>query len=221
MAQGLWIRRLGLSDYEPVWQRMRAFTEQRTPDSRDELWVLEHPPIFTLGRGADPGHVIAPGDIPVLRIDRGGQVTYHGPGQLVFYPLLDLQRLGIGVRRLVTLLEKSVIDLLADMNVNAYAKPDAPGVYVDGRKIAALGLRVRRGCCYHGLSINVDMNLEPFNRIHPCGYADLRVTQVADFDPYTDRRHVAERLTQKLASNLGYTIIGNDARQSRAAALGH
>jgi len=219
MAQELLVRRLGLCDYEPVWQRMCAFTEQRTPNSGDELWILEHPPIFTLGRAADPDHVIAAGDIPVLRIDRGGQVTYHGPGQLVFYTLLDLQRLGIGVRRLVTMLEKSVIDLLADMNVNAYAKPNAPGVYVETRKIAALGLRVRRGCCYHGLSVNVDMNLEPFARIHPCGYADLSVTRLVDFDPSTDRRQVAERLTEILATNLGYTIAANDAHLSRQPLL--
>lgn len=174
------IRHLGLRDYADVWQAMRQFTDTRTADAEDELWLVEHPPVFTQGQAGKPEHLLAPGDIPVVATDRGGQVTYHGPGQLVAYPLLDLKRLKLGVRDLVTLLETTVVDLLASYGLASAARPDAPGVYVDGRKISSLGLRVRRGCSFHGIAINVDMDLEPFLRINPCGYNGLQMTQLRD-----------------------------------------
>src|SRR5512143_1309424 len=172
------VRRLGRRDYLPVWQAMQRFTDARTETTRDELWLLEHPPIFTVGLNGKPEHLLAPGDIPVVKVDRGGQVTYHGPGQIVLYFMLDLRRRGIGVRALVTLMEQAVIELLAGYNVNAESRKDAPGVYVEGAKIAALGLRVRHGCSYHGLALNVEMDLQPFARINPCGYPGLAVTQM-------------------------------------------
>lgn len=174
------IRHLGMVPYVPTWEAMRDFTEHRDGAAADQIWLLQHPPVFTLGLNGKSEHLLAPGDIPVVPVDRGGQVTYHGPGQLVLYPLLDLRRRNLGVRRLVTILEQTVIALLRDYGIEAVARPDAPGVYVDGRKIASLGLRVRRGCSYHGLSLNVAMNLEPFQRINPCGYAGLEVTQLRD-----------------------------------------
>lgn len=179
----LLVRQLGLSAYAQTWQAMRQFTDARTPDADDELWVVEHPPVYTQGQAGKPEHVLAPGDIPVVPTDRGGQVTYHGPGQLVVYPLLDLKRLKLGVRDLVTLLENTVVALLGEYGVASAAKPDAPGVYVDGRKIASLGLRVRRGCSFHGVAVNVDMDLEPFLRINPCGYNGLQMTQLRDLQP--------------------------------------
>lgn len=203
--QPVTLRRLGQRDYEPVWREMEAFTLNRTPDTIDELWLLEHPPIFTLGLNGKTEHLLNPGDIPVIKVDRGGQVTYHGPGQIVIYTLLDLRRLGIGVRELVTHLEQSIIALLADYDVEAAARKDAPGVYVAKQKIAALGLRVKRGCSYHGLSLNVDMELEPFSRINPCGYADMAVTQMADLGITASVDQVAERLLSHLTRELGYT----------------
>lgn len=173
-------RALGLSDYEPVWRDMQAFTNERGPATPDAVWYVEHPPVFTQGLNGRPEHVLAPGDIPVVAIDRGGQITYHGPGQLVVYPLLDLKRRRLGVRELVTALEHSVIDTLQEYGIESAARADAPGVYVDGRKIASVGLRVRRGCSYHGLAFNIDMDLEPFSRINPCGFEGLEVTQLAD-----------------------------------------
>jgi lipoyl(octanoyl) transferase len=169
---------LGLQPYEKVWQDMQRYTDERDADSEDQLWLVEHPPVFTLGKNSKPEHVLAAGDIPLVQSDRGGQVTYHGPGQLVVYVLLDIQRMQLGVRELVTRLENAVIELLADYKIVAEAKRDAPGVYVDGAKIAALGLRVRKGRCFHGLALNVDMDLEPFSRIDPCGYPGLKVTQL-------------------------------------------
>jgi lipoyl(octanoyl) transferase len=173
----------GLQDYPATWAAMRAFTDARETSTPDELWLLEHPPVFTLGQAGRLEHLLAPGTIPVIQTDRGGQVTYHGPGQLVAYLLLDLRRAGIGVKRLVERLEQSVIDLLAEYGVAAERHTDAPGVYVAGAKIASLGLRVRNGCSYHGLALNVDMDLEPFSRINPCGYAGLAVTQLVDQIP--------------------------------------
>jgi len=167
-----------------VWDEMKNFTDTRDADTPDEIWFTEHPPVFTLGLNADRSHVIAPGDIEVLQIDRGGQVTYHGPGQLIAYVLLDLRRRGTDIRKLVTSLENAVIDSVSTEGVSAYARRDAPGVYIDGRKFAALGLRVRRGCSYHGLAVNVAMDLEPFERINPCGFAGLEVTQLAAFTRY-------------------------------------
>lgn len=173
------VRWLGRVDYEPTWRAMQRFTDVRDAATPDEIWLLEHPPVFTLGMAADRSHVLGAGDIPLVQTDRGGQVTYHGPGQLVMYPLLDVRRLGLGVRGLVTLLEQSVIELLAGHGIEAAARRDAPGVYVQGRKVASLGLRIRRGASYHGLALNVDMDLAPFARINPCGMPGLPVTSLA------------------------------------------
>jgi lipoyl(octanoyl) transferase len=170
----------GLADYTVVWREMQAFTDTRTAETPDELWLLQHPPVFTLGRNGKTEHLHHTGNIPVIHVDRGGQVTFHGPGQLVAYPLLDLKRRRLGIQSLVRLLEQSVIDLLADYAIRAGRRDKAPGVYVEGRKIAALGLRVRRGCCYHGLSLNVNVDLEPFAMINPCGYPGLEVARLAD-----------------------------------------
>lgn len=178
------VRRLaGLQDYRSTWEAMRGFNEARTAHTEDELWLLEHTPVFTLGQAGRPEHILDAGSIPVVHSDRGGQVTYHGPGQLVAYLLLDMRRRGLGVKRLVNLLERSIIELLARQGIEANARPDAPGVYVMGAKIASLGLRVRGGCCYHGLALNVAMDLRPFRRINPCGYPGLRVTQLSDLIP--------------------------------------
>jgi lipoyl(octanoyl) transferase len=180
-GEHLRLRRLGLADYEPVWRAMQAFTDQRNEQVADEIWTVQHPPVFTLGQAGREEHVLAPGDIPVLKVDRGGQVTYHGPGQVIIYPLLDIRRLGISVRDLVHGIEQAIIDVLADYGVVAARRDGAPGVYVGEAKIAALGLRVRRGCCFHGLACNVDMDLEPFSRINPCGFENLAVTQLSAF----------------------------------------
>lgn len=178
----LLIRRLpGLQDYRQTWDSMRAFTDARGPQTTDELWLLEHPPVFTLGQAGRAEHLLSPGEIPVIRTDRGGQVTYHGPGQLLGYLLLDLRRHGLGVKRLVVLLEQAVVDTLARQGIVASTCPGAPGVYVAGAKIASIGLRVRAGCSYHGLALNVAMDLEPFARINPCGYPGLAVTQISDW----------------------------------------
>jgi lipoyl(octanoyl) transferase len=174
------VRRLGPQDYEPTWRAMQRFTDTRAPDTPDELWLLEHPPVFTLGMNADPTHVLAAGDIPVVRIDRGGQVTYHGPGQLVAYALVDLRRARLGVRDLVTALERAVIDYAAAVGISAECRRNAPGVYVEGRKLASVGIRVRRGASYHGIALNVCNDLAPFGRINPCGYAGLEMTRLAD-----------------------------------------
>ncbi|MFZ0788041.1 MAG: lipoyl(octanoyl) transferase LipB [Chromatiaceae bacterium] len=196
-------RPAGLQDYGAIWESMRAFTDARGPDTVDELWLLEHPPVFTLGQAGRMEHLLRPGAIPVVKTDRGGQVTYHGPGQLIAYLLLDLRRAGIGIRRLVNLLEQSVIDVLAEQGIGAAARTDAPGVYVDGAKIASLGLRVRKGCCYHGLALNVSLDLEPFGRVNPCGYPGLAVTRVADLVPGATLASVSEVLEGALSRRLG------------------
>jgi lipoyl(octanoyl) transferase len=198
-SASLVVRRLGLREYEPVWKAMQDFTDRRSPDTRDELWLLEHPPIFTLGQAGRPEHLLNPGSIPVLKVDRGGQVTYHGPGQLVVYLLLDLRRAGLGVKRLVNLLEQSVIELLAGYGVVSAARPDAPGVYVDGAKIASLGLRVRRGCSFHGLALNVTTDLEPFSRINPCGQPGLTVTSLAALGVPSDLPRVTDDIVRIVA----------------------
>jgi lipoyl(octanoyl) transferase len=200
----LQVHYMGRRPYAPVWHAMQDFTDARTPDTPDEFWMLEHPPVFTLGQAGRSEHLLAPGDIPVVHIDRGGQVTYHGPGQLVVYTLLDLRRRRLGVRALVEALEQGIIGMLADYGVAAQSRRDAPGVYVDGRKIAALGLRVRRGCSYHGLALNVDMDLEPFQRINPCGYSGMEVTQLADFGIRLSWQEAAQALAGKLAGVMGY-----------------
>ncbi len=181
---------------------MQEFTEQRTADTPDEFWIVEHPPVFTLGRAAKEEHLLNPGDIPVVRIDRGGQVTYHGPGQLVLYTLIDLQRRGLGVRALVDMMEQGVIRLLGDFAIDAVSRRDAPGVYVDGAKIAAVGLRIRKGCSLHGLSLNLDMDLEPFSRINPCGYRGLPVTQLSSLIEMPDSRTIQEQLVGHLLEQL-------------------
>jgi lipoyl(octanoyl) transferase len=184
---------------------MRAFTDARGPGTRDELWLLEHDPVFTLGQAGKLEHVLAPGDIPVLPVDRGGQVTYHGPGQLVAYPLLDLRRLGLGVRELVRRIEQSLIDTLGHWAIDAGRVDGAPGVYVAGAKVAALGLRVRRGCTFHGLAFNVAMDLEPFGRINPCGYKGLAVTQVVDWGGPSRLAEVGDVLVQEFCRQFGLT----------------
>jgi lipoyl(octanoyl) transferase len=201
-------RYLGRCDYEPVLDAMRAFTENRTAGTLDELWSVEHPPVFTQGLAGKAEHLLAPGDIPVVRADRGGQVTYHGPGQVVVYCLLDVRRLGLSVRALVTALERSVIDLLAAHGVAARARPDAPGVYVGDAKVAALGLRLRQGRSYHGLSLNVAMDLDPFTRINPCGYPGLRVTQLRDLGVDLTLVEATTQLLPRLGRHLGHVRFG-------------
>ena len=199
------VRCLGRVEYEPTWRAMQSFTDQRTPTTPDEIWFLEHPPVFTLGMNAAPEHLLAPGDIPVVQIDRGGQVTYHGPGQLVVYPLIDVRRAGLGVRQLVMSLESAIIDLLASWNVTALARRDAPGVYVEGRKVASIGLRIRRGSSYHGLAFNVAMDLEPFQRINPCGYRGLEVIDLRSLGVNASVQEVADALSPRLLAALRLT----------------
>ena len=174
------IHNLGLRPYQEIWDAMRACTAARDADSADQIWLVQHPPVYTQGQAGKPEHLLAPGDIPVIQIDRGGQITYHGPGQTVMYLLLDLRRAGIGIRALVSLIEESVIGYLQELGIRAQSRIDAPGVYVDGKKIASLGLRVRGGCTYHGAALNVDMDLEPFSRINPCGLVGMQMTQLRD-----------------------------------------
>ncbi len=200
------VRQLGVCDYTPVWEAMREFTATRTSSTPDEIWLLEHAPVYTLGLNARREHVPAPRDIPVIHTDRGGQVTYHAPGQIVAYVLLDLRRRALGVRQLVSALEQSVMDVLADNGISAQTRRDAPGVYVNGAKIAALGLRVRQGRCYHGLSLNVAMDVAPYSRIHPCGYPDLPVTDMRTLGVVAETSLVADRLIAQLAQHLGYTV---------------
>lgn len=202
----LGVRRLGRADYLPVWHAMQQFTDARTELTPDELWLVEHPPVFTQGQAGKAEHVLAPGDIPVVQVDRGGQVTYHGPGQIVAYPLVDLRRLRIGVRDLVCRIEAAIIQVLALHGVTGERIAGAPGIYVGGAKIAALGLRVRRGCSFHGLAFNIDMDLEPFQRINPCGFQGLEVTQLVSFAP-VDLREVENELADHLARVLGYTRV--------------
>ena len=192
------IRHLGLVEYEPTWRAMQAFTAQRSPDTPDEFWLLEHPPVYTQGQAGKPEHLIAATDIPVIPIDRGGQITYHGPGQVVAYLLVDLRRRGYGIRELVTRMEQGVMDLLATQGVTATRQAGAPGIYVDGAKIAALGLRVKHGCTYHGLALNVDMDLRPFAAINPCGYPGMQVTHCRDLGVRLTLPQAEQALTQAL-----------------------
>ena len=192
-------------DYAPCWQAMRDLTDQRTADTPDELWVLEHPPVFTLGQAGKPEHVLNAGDIPVVKTDRGGQVTYHGPGQTVIYLMLDIKRLGLGSRGMVTAIEESIIEFLADLGIQAASRDDAPGVYVQGAKIASLGLRIRRGATYHGLAINRDMNLSPWQRINPCGHAGQPMTTLEALGIHLTREDMEQQLVTVLAKRLGLT----------------
>ncbi len=216
-AYPLRLRRLGVQPYRPVYAAMRAFTDRRDADTLDEIWLLQHQPVFTQGLNGKPEHLLATGDIPVVAVDRGGQVTYHGPGQLVIYCLLDLRRRDLGVRRLVSTLEEGIVELLADADVQGFADPHAPGVYVPDvptpgaeysarRKLASVGLRVRRGCSYHGLSLNVAMDLTPFRCINPCGYAGLRMTQLSELGVEHDLDAVSERLLAILLRRLAYRV---------------
>jgi len=195
-------RWLGRVEYEPTWRAMQQFTEARTSETADEVWFLEHPPVYTLGMNADPRHVLDAGSIPQVTIDRGGQVTYHGPGQLVAYVLLDLRRLSLGVRPLVTGLEQALVALSCEFGVTAVPRRDAPGVYVNGAKLASLGLRIRRGCCYHGVALNVAMDLEPFSRINPCGHEGLSVVDLARLGVHQQPRLLAPRLLAHLVDTL-------------------
>ena len=210
MAELLIRRMPGLSPYEPVWRAMQAFTDVRTPQTPDELWVVEHEPVFTLGQAGKWEHVLDPGTIPVIPVDRGGQVTYHGPGQIVAYPLIDLRRAGIGVREYVQRIEQAVIDTLAEWTIVALRRDGAPGVYVNDAKIAALGIRVRRGCTFHGLAFNVDMDLEPFHRINPCGFQGLQVTQMLDLGGPSRLADVETVLVAELARQFGLLAIPAD-----------
>jgi lipoyl(octanoyl) transferase len=198
------LRHLGRVEYEPTWRAMQRFTEERGVSTPDEIWFLEHPPVFTLGLNASRTHVLAPGDIPVVQIDRGGQVTYHGPGQLVVYPLIDLKRAGLGIRDFVTALERGVIDLAAAFGIAAECRRHAPGVYVEGRKLASVGVRVRRGGSYHGLALNVNLDLEPFQRINPCGYQGLEMTRLADLGGPASVAAAAAALEPLLLKALGF-----------------
>jgi lipoyl(octanoyl) transferase len=197
-GRDLIVRRLGLVAYQPTWQAMRTFTDARGPDTPDELWLLQHPPVYTLGQAGRPEHLLRDTGIPLVQIDRGGQITYHGPGQLVAYLLVDLHRRHLKVRELVTLMEQAVIDCLADYGLEAERKHGAPGVYVAGAKIAALGLRVKNGCSYHGLSLNVDVDLAPFSWINPCGYEGLETVRLKDFGVRENVDGVGERLLAHL-----------------------
>jgi len=201
-ATALIVRRLGRVEYEPTWRAMQRFTDERDAATHDELWLLEHPPVFTLGMSGKREHLIAPGEIPVVQIDRGGQVTYHGPGQLVVYVLIDLKRRGFGVRDLVTALEQAVIGYAAELAIAAECRRGAPGVYVDGRKLASIGLRIRRGASYHGLALNVHMDLTPFRRINPCGYPGLEVTELAALGGPADVAAAAAGLERHLLLRL-------------------
>ena len=196
------VKNLGLTDYRETWEKMKAFTQSRDQSTLDELWITEHAPVFTQGQNGKPEHLLNTGGIPVIQIDRGGQVTYHGPGQLILYCLLDINRLGLGVRKLVTCIEVSIIEFLSRYGVMAIARKDAPGVYVNQAKIAALGLRIRKGCCYHGLSLNIDMDLSPFARINPCGLKDQVVTQMVDLNVSTKLEQAGQELAEILIGNI-------------------
>ncbi|EGR2286027.1 lipoyl(octanoyl) transferase LipB [Vibrio parahaemolyticus] len=207
MQHQLVVKRLGRQDYEPVWKAMHEFTDQRTEATPDEVWLVEHNPVFTQGQAGKAEHLINTGDIPVVQSDRGGQVTYHGPGQLVAYFLINLRRKKLGVRDLVTTIENLVINTLKAYNIDSAARPDAPGVYVDGKKICSLGLRIRKGCSFHGLALNVNMDLTPFLRINPCGYAGMEMVQVSQFNGPSDVETVEKQLIEELVTLLDYERV--------------
>lgn len=213
-ANTLHVRHLGIQDYQSVWQRMQQFTDNRDDNTPDELWLVEHYPVFTQGQAGKAEHILNAGDIPVIKVDRGGQVTYHGPGQMIAYPLLNIKRRHFGVRQLVTHIEQSLVNLLHSYQIKAYAKADAPGVYVNDNKIASLGLRIRKGCSFHGLALNVDMDLSPFNRINPCGYAGLIMCQCKDLQ---GPQSVAEAINNWLPffyQDLGYQDVIEHQKQT-------
>ncbi|MCG6306937.1 lipoyl(octanoyl) transferase LipB [Vibrio vulnificus] len=207
MQNQLVVKRLGRRDYLPVWQAMHEFTDTRNEETPDEMWLVEHNPVFTQGQAGKAEHLLNTGDIPVVQSDRGGQVTYHGPGQLVAYFLINLRRKKLGVRDLVTTIENLVINTLKAYNIDSAARPDAPGVYVDGRKICSLGLRIRKGCSFHGLALNVNMDLSPFLRINPCGYQGMEMVQVSELGGPTDIALVEQQLVKELVNLLGYEQV--------------
>lgn len=213
------VRQLGLAAYEPTWRAMQRFTEERTASTPDEIWLLEHPPVFTLGLNGKREHLLAPGAIPVVQIDRGGQVTYHGPGQLVVYPLIDLRRRGLGVRQLVVALENAVVSYASELGLSANGSRAAPGVYVGGAKLASVGLRVRRGASYHGMALNVTVDLEPFERINVCGYPGLRVTRLADLLPECGVESTGHALVPHLLRQLGYEPLAEATGQAPQSAI--
>lgn len=206
----LTVKWLGQQDYLSCWQAMQQFTQDRTPETGDEIWLLEHAPVFTQGQNGKAEHLLNPGDIPVVQTDRGGQITYHGPGQLMVYVLIDLRRKKFNVREFVTHLEQSVIDLLAAYQINAYAKRDAPGIYVEEKKIGSIGLRVKRGSTYHGIAFNVSMDLSPFTRINPCGFAKLQMTQFSELGGLEKTQETGKQLITYLMKNLGYTSANSN-----------
>lgn len=211
------VKYLGLQDYTAIWRSMREFTDQRSSDTQDEIWLVEHHPVYTQGQAGKTEHVLNPGSIPVIQTDRGGQVTYHGPGQLVIYPLLNIRRLHCNVRDLVTALENAVIELLKTCSINATARADAPGVYVEGKKLASLGLRIRKGYSYHGVSINVNMDLEPFSRINPCGYQGLEMTQLRDFihmDNVPSLEELGHQFVTIFTGYMKYTTVNDEVKSS-------
>ncbi|MGC8121563.1 lipoyl(octanoyl) transferase LipB [Marinobacter sp. VGCF2001] len=201
------VRSLGQQPYMETWEAMKSFTANRDQNTVDELWCLEHPRVFTQGQAGKAEHILLPGDIPVIQVDRGGQVTYHGPGQLVVYLMIDLTRHKLGVRNLVSAIEQAIVRSLAPSGIDAAPRSDAPGVYVNGAKIASLGLRVRRGCSFHGLALNVNMDMEPFSRINPCGYAGMSMCQVSDFEPGASVYDLEGRLITELVAGLGHQRV--------------
>lgn len=217
MQNKLIVKKLGRQDYEPVWKAMHKFTDERTEEDVDQIWLVEHNPVFTQGQAGKAEHVLNAGDIPVIQSDRGGQVTYHGPGQLVAYFLINIRRKKFGVRDLVTHIENLVINTLKAYNINSTARPDAPGVYVDGKKICSLGLRIRRGCSFHGLALNVDMDLSPFLRINPCGYQGMEMAQVSQLGGPSELENVEQQLIQELVELLGYDQVDIQATSNITA----
>ncbi|CAK2564107.1 octanoyltransferase [Vibrio splendidus] len=217
MQNKLIVKKLGRQDYEPVWKAMHKFTDERTEEDVDQVWLVEHNPVFTQGQAGKAEHVLNAGDIPVIQSDRGGQVTYHGPGQLVAYFLINIRRKKFGVRDLVTHIENLVINTLKAYNIDSTARPDAPGVYVDGKKICSLGLRIRRGCSFHGLALNVDMDLSPFLRINPCGYQGMEMAQVSQLGGPSELENVEQQLIQELVELLGYDQVDIQATSNITA----
>lgn len=217
MQNKLIVKKLGRQDYEPVWKAMHKFTDERTEEDVDQVWLVEHNPVFTQGQAGKAEHVLNAGNIPVIQSDRGGQVTYHGPGQLVAYFLINIRRKKFGVRDLVTHIENLVINTLKAYNIDSAARPDAPGVYVDGKKICSLGLRIRRGCSFHGLALNVDMDLSPFLRINPCGYQGMEMVQVSQLGGPSELENVEQQLIQELVELLGYDQVDIQATSNITA----
>jgi len=216
LQQSIYVRKLGRKSYFPVWQAMQRFTDQRDQLTADEIWFVEHDAVFTQGQAGKPEHLLSPAEIPVIQVDRGGQVTYHGPGQLVAYLLIDIRRKGIGVRQLVSAIENSIVELMQDYSVKASPRADAPGVYVNGAKLCSLGLRIRKGCSFHGLALNVSMDMEPFSRINPCGLEGISITQTADLGGPNSLTEIQPALLAKLITNLDYSNQISDQQREQS-----